>query len=758
MNPESAGQRGRSDAPGDRPRAFRRRRRTTDGPAFTRPDQYLGQNLYPLRAAFADPAAAADAHQFGAASGAPPGAPSPGPPAAATPFERLSSIEGLAGAWQMVLVRDARDGLLQRQTRLIAGDLDRFLAELSASLREGTYLPAPLLRADIPKRTPGQTRVLHIPTIRDRVVERAVVNTIAHDADRIMSPCSFAYRTGIGADDAVHHLATLRDDGYRHVLRTDVEDYFPNLDVEDALTVLAPVVGCPRTIDLIRLIARPRRARGERRTRSRGIAQGSCLSPLLANLVLNDADHALNDAGYGYARFADDIVVCAPARDDLLAARELLGSLVAAHGLNLNEEKTAMTTFDEGFCFLGVDFSRTRPAVDPHHDIKGAPNPDEVVYVGRDGARVHVSKGRLIVSGADELPLVSIPRRAVSRIVLTGAVGLSAGARSWALRNDVDVIFLSRHGGYLGQLSAPRDTANARRLLTQAAFAADAAGTDELMGLEGAASNAYFDCLSRLVPEDVAFHGRSRRPPKDLANAAFSYAYAILLAECTGALLAAGLEPSLGVLHASTDKRPSLSLDLMEEFRPCSWTAPSWRCSARGTCGPSTPPSPATAKGCGWTKTARRRSSTATRPRSSARSRAPCRVSPAPGGATYTTRPNCSAGPLSSPTTGGAARHGADRRSRLRHCRRLPAHPARRRPGGLGVPDTGVRFQSAAGGRRAGAGAHVRRRDHRRRRRRRPHLSAVRRLPGARRGPRHRPRPRRRRPVPRGVVKGGAGA
>lgn len=360
-----------------------------------------------------------------------------------------------------------------------------------------------------------------------------------------MSPCSFAYRTGIGADDAVHHLATLRDDGYRHVLRTDVEDYFPNLDVEDALTVLAPVVGCPRTIDLIRLIARPRRARGERRTRSRGIAQGSC--------------------------------------------------------------------------FLGVDFSRTRPAVDPHHDIKGAPNPDEVVYVGRDGARVHVSKGRLIVSGADELPLVSIPRRAVSRIVLTGAVGLSAGARSWALRNDVDVIFLSRHGGYLGQLSAPRDTANARRLLTQAAFAADdgarlplaraivrakmhhqvsvlhrtgrrdggadvagacaliraqaasaddAAGTDELMGLEGAASNAYFDCLSRLVPEDVAFHGRSRRPPKDLANAAFSYAYAILLAECTGALLAAGLEPSLGVLHASTDKRPSLSLDLMEEFRP----------------------------------------------------------------------------------------------------------------------------------------------------------------------------------------------
>ncbi|WP_245690667.1 CRISPR-associated endonuclease Cas1 [Actinomyces ruminicola] len=198
-------------------------------------------------------------------------------------------------------------------------------------------------------------------------------------------------------------------------------------------------------------------------------------------------------------------------------------------------------------------------------------------------------------------------------------MGLSAGARSWARYNDIDVVFLSRRGSYLGQLSGLRDTANARRLLTQASFAADdgarlplaraivraklrhqigvlhrigrrdsgadiegactairelsgdavhAADTDELMGLEGAASTEYFEALSRLVPEDVAFQGRSRRPPKDLANAAFSYAYAILLSECTGALIAAGLEPSLGVLHASTDKRPSLSLDLMEEFRP----------------------------------------------------------------------------------------------------------------------------------------------------------------------------------------------
>lgn len=117
---------------------------------------------------------------------------------------------------------------------LIRQHLDDFLTELSGSLRSGTYEPDPLLSFGFPNGTSGEVRTLHIPSIRDRVVERAVVNAIAHRADLAMSPCSFAYRTGIGTDDAVDHLARLRDTGYRYVLRTDIEDYFPNLSIEDA--------------------------------------------------------------------------------------------------------------------------------------------------------------------------------------------------------------------------------------------------------------------------------------------------------------------------------------------------------------------------------------------------------------------------------------------------------------------------------------------------------------------------------------------
>lgn len=557
-------------------------------------------------------------------------------------FETLTSVETLTQAWQTVLARDARDGTLTAQTQRIAADPKGFINQLSQELRAGTYRPGPLWAMQIAKNgggaitpgaagtdqaargqaagTPGaRTRTLRIPTIRDRVVERALVNTLSQRVDLLLSPCCFAYRTGLGRDDAIHHVTMLRDAGYLHVLRTDVRDYFPNLDVSQALRVLGRAVRCERTLALVGLVARPRRARGERRCRSRGIAQGSTLSPLLANLVLADVDHQLCDAGFGYARFADDIIVCSPSREDLAHGARLLRALVGSLGLSLNEEKTSMTSFDEGFCYLGVELTRTQPAVDPRHDVKGHPDPDHVVYVGREGSRVRVSKGRLLVEADSGIPQMSIPRHAVCRLVLTGAVGLSAGARSWALRHDVDVVFLSRRGSYLGRLAAPRATASARRLLAQAAVCADesarlplarsiveaklrhqvgllqrlgrrqkgvqvgdvcaqlrtlmgdaahAADTAELMGLEGAASLLYFEELSRLVPAEVVFEGRSRRPPRDLANAALSYGYAILLAECVGALLSAGLEPSLGVLHASTDKRPSLALDLMEEFRP----------------------------------------------------------------------------------------------------------------------------------------------------------------------------------------------
>lgn len=199
-----------------------------------------------------------------------------------------------------------------------------------------------------------------------------------------------------------------------------------------------------------------------------------------------------------------------------------------------------------------------------------------------------------------------------------GPVGLSAGARSWALANGVEVILSSRRGNYLGQL-VTGTTRRVHRLRALLACADDpvrwlpfgrvvieakvrkqivlvqrltrrgpheelagavtsmrrlidmlpeATTRDELMGLEGAAAREYFHALVLLVPAELGFTGRTRRPPLDVVNAALSFGYTVLLGEAVAALAAAGLDPAIGLLHTDADRRPSLGLDLIEEFRP----------------------------------------------------------------------------------------------------------------------------------------------------------------------------------------------
>jgi CRISPR-associated protein Cas1 len=222
-----------------------------------------------------------------------------------------------------------------------------------------------------------------------------------------------------------------------------------------------------------------------------------------------------------------------------------------------------------------------------------------------------------VVESHDDAELLSVPTGHVERIVLFGPVGLSAGARSWALTNNVEVAVASRRGTYLGQLiGGTRRVGRLRALLDctddparwlpfartvidakvskqivllqrltrrdrheqiAAAVAAmrglltmlpDATTRDELMGLEGAAAREYFAVVGLLVPEPLRFTVRSRRPPMDVVNSALSFGYTLLLGEAVAALAAAGLDPAIGLLHADADNRPSLALDLIEEFRP----------------------------------------------------------------------------------------------------------------------------------------------------------------------------------------------
>ena len=346
------------------------------------------------------------------------------------------------------------------------------------------------------------------------------------------------------------------------------------------------------------------------------LAQASDPNPImrvLADAALLDLDRYATGAGLLYSRVGTTLMLAAPGDQRLAEAIDAVAAAAINAGARVTDVTTQYIDEEKALASVGIDPWATRPSDEP------AGQADRILYVGRDGAHIHIKAGRVIVDAPGSLPSTSVPKNSVTRIVLSGNVGLSAGVRSWAMRSGVDVVCLSRRGSYQGALIGANRGAHASRLLAQVALTgdherrvrlaasligakvrgqihvltriarrdqavhvadttahmhawrrslADARTLDEVMGIEGACSNAYFDALAGCVPTDVTFDGRSRRPPRDLPNAALSYGYAILLSECVGALHAAGLEPSLGVAHAPTDKRPSLALDLMEQFRP----------------------------------------------------------------------------------------------------------------------------------------------------------------------------------------------
>ena len=402
--------------------------------------------------------------------------------------------------------------------------------------------------------------------------------------------------TRAGHDAFSRGLVDDYDHGNHHLARVTIRVDDPGLVTRAALSALdAPEANAPIIDEL---------------------APASDLTPLtriLADAALLDLDRYATGRGLCYSRVGTALMLAAPNEQRLADAIDTVAAAAIGAGARLTDVTTQYIDEEKALASIGIDPWAARSSDEPTGKA------DRILYVGRDGARVHVKAGRVLVDAPGSLPATSVPKNSVTRIVLSGNVGLSAGARSWAMRSGVDVVCLSRRGSYQAALIGANRGAHASRLLAQVTLTGDherrvrlaaslidakirgqihiltriarrdetvhvadttahmhawrrsltdARTLDEIMGIEGACSNAYFDALAACVPADVTFDGRSRRPPRDLPNAALSYGYAILLSECVGALHAAGLEPSLGVAHAPTDKRPSLALGLMEQFRP----------------------------------------------------------------------------------------------------------------------------------------------------------------------------------------------
>lgn len=236
--------------------------------------------------------------------------------------------------------------------------LNENLNKLSQQLEDGSYRPHDVLRTWIPKPGTKEKRPLGIPTVRDRVVQAALLHVIEPIFERDFSEQSYGFRPGRSCKDALRRVDNLLKDGYRYVVDADLKSYFDTIPHDRLLQRIQEKISDGRVLDLIRRMLEQGIMEGLKQwTPTEGSPQGSVISPLFSNIYLDPLDHRMAELGFEMIRYADDFVILCRTREEADAAMEEVQRWTARAGLTLHPTKTCIVdAVEEGFDFLGYTF------------------------------------------------------------------------------------------------------------------------------------------------------------------------------------------------------------------------------------------------------------------------------------------------------------------------------------------------------------------------------------------------------------------
>jgi group II intron reverse transcriptase/maturase len=250
--------------------------------------------------------------------------------------------ENMVRAWKRVKANKGSAGVDGRTVQATAEYLKCAWADIRQRLLDGIYKPEPVRRVGIPKPG-GGTRELGIPTVTDRLIQQALLQVLQPLIDPTFSEHSYGFRPGRSAHQAVLAAQGHVQAGYRTVVDVDLEKFFDRVNHDILMDRLAKRIADKRVLRLIRrYLQADILAHGVHSERIEGTPQGGPLSPLLANVLLDDVDRELERRGHRFVRYADDCNVYVRSQRAGERVLQALRGCYARLALTINESKTAV--------------------------------------------------------------------------------------------------------------------------------------------------------------------------------------------------------------------------------------------------------------------------------------------------------------------------------------------------------------------------------------------------------------------------------
>jgi RNA-directed DNA polymerase len=202
---------------------------------------------------------------------------------------------------------------------------------------------------------------LTVPTVRDRVVQRALLNVVEPIFERDYAEHSYGFRPGRGCKDALRRVDHLLKEGYGWVIDADLKSYFDTIPHEGIIRRVKEKIADGRVINLTEAYLKQGVMDGLAEWEPEaGSPQGAVISPLLSNAYLDPLDHQMESRGWQMVRYADDVVVLCRSEEEAREAMSQMQEWIEEAGLKLHPEKTRIVDARErgGFDFLGYHFER----------------------------------------------------------------------------------------------------------------------------------------------------------------------------------------------------------------------------------------------------------------------------------------------------------------------------------------------------------------------------------------------------------------